>query len=662
MAIDRRPPEQRLPRGPSALDPEDRARLHRERVQDALVTLVAERGLPETSIRDICAQARVAPRDLYAQYAGKQELLLGTCDAIVREARDAIAVARRTSPPPIDTAEAVAAVLLPLAKQAAARPAHAHLVLVDVFAAGAVGPPYRRALVAHLRTLLADALSDLPGPAGVSEASLWVVAAGSLQVFERRVRAGRARGLPKASAELARWAAGYRTASPLPLPKPGRPTPLAPANVEPRGLPRNTQRLPRQFVVPHQRERILRAVTALAAREGYAEIGIPAIASEAQISIRTFYQHFPSKHDAFIAVYDLAFGKLFARTWAAASGQRSWNDAVREGVRAWVAYVANEPELARFGFSDMLTVGRDAVERVDNAYYAFGDLFGRGRPGEDEVSELVSYAIAGGIAGLVASWVADGHASDIQQLAPHLTYAVLAPTSGDAEALHVSGLAPVPVVVPVPEPGDDGQRIAAAFAELVAEQGYAATTLEQAADRAGVDQALVGEYFDDPADCALQALDAWTDRTFAAMAAAFASAPRDGALAVHRALGAMLAQMAAEPALLHLAVEAVEQLGPRALARRARYASVFFDAIAPTIAPDDPIPARPRVVSEMLAEAVFGVLRTYVTEDRIDELPAALPEISYLSVAPFFGPERAAEIAQLPFAAGAAVAAADAEV
>ena len=57
----------------------------------------------------------------------------------------------------------------------------------------------------------------------------------------------------------------------------------------------------------------------------------------------------------------------------------------------------------------------------------------------------------------------------------------------------------------------------------------------------------------------------------------------------------------------------------------------------------------------MLAEGVFGVLRTYVTESRIDELPAALPEISYLSVAPFFGPERASEIAQLPFAAAAAV-------
>ena len=55
MASEPRPTEQRLPRGPSALDPEDRARLHRQRIQDAFVALVAERGLPDTSIRDICA-------------------------------------------------------------------------------------------------------------------------------------------------------------------------------------------------------------------------------------------------------------------------------------------------------------------------------------------------------------------------------------------------------------------------------------------------------------------------------------------------------------------------------------------------------------------------------------------------------------------------------
>lgn len=639
--------------GTTAPDPaqnDERHRAYRQRLQDALVELVAERGYPDTKIKDVCAHAHVAPRDLYEQYPGKQELLLSTCDAIVDDACASVRSWRRSNPlVEPDFEAAVASVLTPLARAMAARPAHASLVLIDVYSAGSVGPPYRHGMVMRLNDLLQDALRDVPGPTALSEASVLIVAAGTLQAFQRRVRAGRPRTLPTVARDLAGWAARYATAAPLPLPTPTVGTPRrSDDRVAP--LPRNTQRLPRQFVVPHQRDRILRAVAELAAQDGYSGVAIPAIAAEAQVSLRTFYQHFESKHEAFNAVYDHAFERLFTLTWGAATRQSSWPDAVREGVRAWVAYVADEPTMARFGFSDVLTAGREAVERVDDAYFAFSDLFGRGRPGDAEVSDIAAYAIAGGIGGLVAHWISDGRATEIQQLAPHLIYAILAPATGDAAALHSSGLAPVPTVIAPPAPANDGQRVAVAYAALVATEGFETATLAAAAEIAGVDPVAVREFFDDEADCALQTLDAWTDRTFTAMAAAFASAPRDGALAAHRSLGAMLAQMASEPAMLHLAVEAVEHLGPRAVARRARYASVFYDAIAPAVNPNDPIPTNPRQMSEMVADGVFGVLRRHVHEGRIAELPSALPEISYLCIAPFFGPERAVVVAQLPLA------------
>lgn len=53
----------------------------------------------------------------------------------------------------------------------------------------------------------------------------------------------------------------------------------------------------------------------------------------------------------------------------------------------------------------------------------------------------MAYATAGGIGGLVGSWIADGHAAEIEQLLPHLLYAALAPATGDDEALQLSGLA-----------------------------------------------------------------------------------------------------------------------------------------------------------------------------------------------------------------------------
>ncbi len=646
MSPDAPRPKPRLPRGPSALDPDDRSRVHRQRLQDALVALVAERGFVDTRIREICSHAQVGPRDLYAEYPGKQELLLSTCDAIADEAIAAVRAGLRDSSPPATAEAAIAGVLVPFARSLAARPAHAELLLVHVFSAGAVGPSYRRGLITRLRTLLTDALQEQPEPGGFSEASLIIVASGALQAFQHRIRTGRARGLPVAAQELAAWAAHYRTGVPLPLPRPASPATLSDTEIRP--LPRNTQRLPRQFVLPHQRDRIMRAVVALSVSDGFAAMSIPAIAGEAQISIRTFYQHFASKHEAFDAVYDHAFGRLFARTWAAATRPTTWLDAVRDGVRAWVGYAATEPGMARFAFCDALTAGPEFADKLDEAYTAFANLFNPNAAAAPPVSDLVAFAIAGGYIGLVTHWIADLGAADVQYLEPHLVYAILAPILGDSEALHASGLAPTPRVIRVPAPSDDGERIAVAFTRLVATEGLANVTLEAAADEAGVARSVVGEYFEDETACALQTLDAWSDRTFTAMNAAFASAPRDGALAIHRALGAMLAQIASEPDALRLAVEALEQLGPRAVSRRARYAAVFLDAVAPSVGSDDPIPAHPRQVSEMVADGVLGVLRQHVAEDRIDALPDALAEISYLCVAPFFGPRRATDVSQLP--------------
>lgn len=408
---------------------------------------MTEKGFSEARINDICTRARVATRDLYAQYANKQELLLSTCDAIADDAFKAITAASLSDRrPPSDVEGAVAGVLVPLARRLAARPAHSTLLLVDAFSAGAEGPAYRRALAARLQAVLTEALEPVAADGRLSDPSIAIVATGALQAFEHRLRTDRARSLPGVATELAGWAAAYRTASPpLSLPPPATTTVTeAPPAPRPQPLPRNAQRLPRQFVVPHQRDRILRAVFELTAREGYAGTTIPAIAAEAHISIRTFYQHFPSKHDAFTAAYDVAFGQLFAATWDAVSAAESWTDAVIAGLDAWATFVEVDTEMARFGSNDALTAGRDAVGKIDEAYASFSTLFARGTPGDRSVSDVVAYAIAGGIGGLVGRWIADGRAAEIRELLPHLIYAGLAPVIGDAPALGLSGLAPSP--------------------------------------------------------------------------------------------------------------------------------------------------------------------------------------------------------------------------
>jgi AcrR family transcriptional regulator len=654
MALQDRPNRDRLPRGSNALEPEELARRHRERLQEALVARVAANGLFDTTIRDICAEAQVATRDLYALYAGKDELLLATCDAIVaRTSRQLDAARPQRGARTGSLRDALAETLDAIAILIAAKPEHAHLVLIDVMGLGPRGLPYRRDLVTGLERVLFDAIAEAPGADATSEAAVQIVAGGFMHVAEHAVRTGQTRTLRTSVKHLATWAASYESAAPSPLPRPAIPA-RGTASAATRPLPRSTQRLPRQFVVAHQRDRILEATMSLARDEGYAGITIPAIVATAQISKRTFYEHFESKDEAFMAAFDTAFGRLYTRAWTAASQQASWPEAVRAGLRAWVAFVASEPELARFGFCDVLTGGRAAVAKVDESYRAFAYLLERG---DDDRPEVVSRAIVGGIGAMVAAWVADGRVRELPRLTPHLVYAALAPFTGDVEALQISGLAPVgDPALPVPEPTDDRGRVLAAFAEVVRERGYERAQLADAAARAGVETGIAQEFFEDEADCALQAIDGWSDRTFAAMSAAFAGAAGDGPLALHRALGAMLEQMASEPAMLHLAVGAVEHLGSRAVTRRTRYVSVFFDFLTPATAPSEVSPVEPAAVSEMIASGIFEVLRTHVHENRIGELPAALPQISYLCAAPFFGAQKAARVSQLPLTAAAPAA------
>ncbi len=195
-------------------------------------------------------------------------------------------------------------------------------------------------------------------------------------------------------------------------------------------------------------------------------------------------------------------------------------------------------------------------------------------------------------------------------------------------------------VVIFAEPINDGQQVARPR-RWSRRRAAARRSIRRRSGDVGT--AVVGEYFDEEADYACKALDIETDRTFAAMAC-YASAPRG---AVHRALSAIPPN--GRPDMLRQRRGA--GISGRGRWRAARYASVFFDAISPPSIPTTRSPPS-RVVAEMLAEGVFGVLRT-CDEHRIDELPAALPGSSRGRT--FFGPGRRRR-SRWPFAAAAVAA------
>src|SRR5260221_13968885 len=82
-------------------------------------------------------------------------------------------------------------------------------------------------------------------------------------------------------------------------------------------LPPGRHGLPREFVAHNQRERLIAGLAEAIAENGYAGTTIAHITRHAAVSRRTFYEHFASKDECFVAAYDTVMTELRGRVGAA---------------------------------------------------------------------------------------------------------------------------------------------------------------------------------------------------------------------------------------------------------------------------------------------------------------------------------------------------------
>ena len=647
----------KLPRGGAALDPQSVERVHRERLQAAVVELIAKQGYAATTVEDLTGAAGVSTTGFYALYRNKRECVVDTWDALLAELDGELAAATQQAQASSDTTPAglraqLGEVIGALCTAAVRRPAATQVLLQEAGSLGADGPARRHQVVDALQRRLAEA-TTVP----IAAVATATVAAGTVAVVEQRLRTGKQRSLRSAGPDLAAWGAGYdlapagATAAPDTKPSNGNGATDRPGLMT---LPQGVHRLPRSFVDRHQRARILEAIRELTAEHGYEDLTLTQLTARARISNRTFYEHFTDLQDAFLAAFQEAFTDLFARAYYSAAARESWSAAVAAGIAALTEAMSDSPATARFVLHDARSAGRTIGDATDEALGAFATLLTRGRSGA-RVPAVVPYAIVAGITSVAGDRVVNGHADQLPQLTPQLCYLALAPFVGDGPAREAAGVSSAAYDGAVSPPtdiepsslsaSDQHQPLYAAFLDLVEEQGFDQTRLEDVARRAGVDPAVVQDAFLDESYLASAALDDAAGGILAAMADAFISGDDDLALATHRALGAFLGAMAAAPAVARLAVLDLRGLDETTDARRERFFGMFGDVIGPRL---PTLPPQPEVVLRIVADGLVELVGRYAADGRLDELTQSLPEISRRSLTPFFGTAEAERVATLP--------------
>jgi AcrR family transcriptional regulator len=196
------------------------------------------------------------------------------------------------------------------------------------------------------------------------------------------------------------------------------------------------QQLSREFIAQHQRARIIAALAKQTARKGYRAVTVADVVRQAGIARNTFYENFSSKEDCFLAAQEYATGEALRRITEAADGIESWPERVDAGLGAFLAYIAEEPDLARTCVVEALSAGPAAVERYERSLQAFVPLYRVGRKVSargGELPETFEEALAGGIFWIVYHRLAAGEAERIEDLRPQLLEFVLTPYLG-AEA------------------------------------------------------------------------------------------------------------------------------------------------------------------------------------------------------------------------------------
>jgi AcrR family transcriptional regulator len=633
-----------LPRGRHALDADAAAARYRTLLHAAAVEVVGEQGYGATTVDALAATAGVSTATLYELFSGKEELVLDASDAIARE----IGGRLRVRPVPEgDLRRALADVLSAVVDAVLQQPDAARLALVDVVTVGPPGMERRRQLTDELQALLRRAATPARRPT-ISEPALAVLAGGTVAVLDRHLRTGKLRPLRAAALDLAAWGALYESDAPraAPGPPPGMGTAAHDGASSPFSLPlpRGRHGLPPAFVKRHQRMRILEAVLAVSAEHGFEATSVRDLIAAAGLSHQTFYQHFASKEDAWSAAFDQAFVVLFAAAWYAAAPQRSGADKVTAAVSACLNHLAAEPQRARLLLVDAPSAGRAATPAIDDAMEAFTRLVTRAAGDRGKQSAIVPFALVGGIVSLVAGWVVDGRASELADLTPALVEVVFVPLFGSTAAREAAtGLA-----APDPDTTADARRVLMdAFAEAVARDGFAATSLSDVAQRAGIELDVAGVLFTDELDCATQVLDAWAGQLVVIAAGAFLAAANDPPVAAHRALEAAVGHLARTPTVSAMVVTDGPELVPAIAALRDRYISLFFQLIAGQVAAIEQRAPQPLAALSVVLDGIFAVLRRFAREGRITELPAELRALSLQTLTPFFGAAEARRVAEL---------------
>jgi AcrR family transcriptional regulator len=184
---------------------------------------------------------------------------------------------------------------------------------------------------------------------------------------------------------------------------------------------------------PEHYARLLEGMARAVAAKGYADTTIADIVREAAVSRRTFYEHFTTKSECLIALYEAASKLALRAVSEAFDPAQPWHAQVERTITAYFDYLAQDPALLRTLFVEILGLGMPGLaarRRVNGEIAGFiqaainGGGANSGPVGH--LSSELALTVVGGINVLVLQAIEQDRVGELGQLVAPATRLVRA--------------------------------------------------------------------------------------------------------------------------------------------------------------------------------------------------------------------------------------------
>jgi AcrR family transcriptional regulator len=178
------------------------------------------------------------------------------------------------------------------------------------------------------------------------------------------------------------------------------------------------------------RERILRAVVSLAASSDGEDCTYPKIAAAAGVSHDTFYKHFANRQEAQLAACEGIHERLIAAARRASAVATDWSTGVRDGLGAYLAEAARDPEATRVMVLDSLSLGEPGRKFLERRARALKQLLRPALAAAPGLPEAGAEMLVGAILEVLHEHALERRVEQLPMLQDQLAEIVCAPLLG----------------------------------------------------------------------------------------------------------------------------------------------------------------------------------------------------------------------------------------